>query len=91
MLLRPLPTTAIPWPRSARTAIAVMLLVPLVDPLGWSPVNAVLGKSGFEWMLGPTMMSIDVLASLGLCAWTAVRRLQRSPTEFPVTPLEAAS
>jgi hypothetical protein len=91
LLLRPQPSTPIPWPQSARTAIAVMLLVPLVDPLGWSPVHAVLGKSGFEWMLGPTMMSVYVLASLGLCVWTAVRRLHRAPVAAPVTPVETAS
>ena len=57
-----------------------MLLVPLVDPLGWSPVNSVLGKSGFEWMFGPTMMSIFVLASLAVCVWTAFRQLRVPPS-----------
>jgi hypothetical protein len=91
MLLRPRPTTTIAWPRHARVAVTVMLLVPLVDPLGWSPVNTVLGKSGFEWLFGPTMFSIFVLTSLGLCVWTAFRQLQDSPATAPTSPLEAAS
>ena len=88
MLLRRRPTRDVAWPRHARIAVALMLLVPLVDPLGWSPVNAVLGSSGFEWMLGPTMLSVFVLTSLGLCVWTGFRQLQRSPT-VPI-PTEAA-
>jgi hypothetical protein len=90
MLLRPRPTVRIAWPRHARIAVVLMLLLPLLDPLGWSPVNAVLGKSGFEWMFGPTMYSILVLTSLGLCAWTAIRQLQDAPTGSPVAPVEAA-
>jgi hypothetical protein len=90
MLLRARPTTPIAWPRRARIAVALMLLVPLVDPLGWSPVNAVLGSSGFEWMFGTTMKSILVLTSLGLCVWTAFRQLQDSPADAPIAPLEAA-
>lgn len=90
MLLRARPTHPIAWPRRVRTAIALMLLVPLVDPLGWSPVNAVLGKSGFEWMLGPTMLSVFVMTSLGLCAWTAWRQLHPPGVAAPMTPLEAA-
>ena len=76
MLARPHATTAIAWPRRVRTLVLILLLIPLVDPLGWSPINGVLGKSGFEWMLGTTMMSIYVLTALGLCAWTAVCELQ---------------
>ena len=66
-----------------------MLLVPLIDPLGWSPVNAMLGKSGFEWMFGPTMTSVYVLSSLGLCAWAAIRQLQGFPAPTSARPLEA--
>jgi hypothetical protein len=91
MLFRARPTVAIAWPRHARIVVAVMLLVPLVDPLGWSPVNAVLGKSGFEWMLGSTMMAVYVLTALALCAWTAVRQLRDSPAGAPITPLEAGA
>jgi hypothetical protein len=91
MLLRPRPTVSIAWPQGVRTAIAVLLLLPLVDPLGWSPVNAVLGKSGFEWMFGPTMLSVCVLTSLALCAWTAIRQLHRSPAVASTTPLGTAS
>ena len=91
MLLRRAPTHPIVWPRRVRTAIVLMLLVPLVDPLGWSPVNAVLGKSGFEWMLGPTMMSVFVLTSLGLCVWTAWRQLHpAAPVTTPSTSLETS-
>ena len=86
LLLRPSTPRGIPWPRRVRGAVAVLLLVPLVDPLGWSPVNAVLGKSGFEWMLGTTMMSMYVLVALGLCAWTAWRQVRSAPlTTAPVT------
>lgn len=79
MLARPRPHHAIAWPRRVRTWVLVLLLVPLVDPLGWSPINAVLGKSGFEWMLGPTMMSTYVLTALGLCTWTALRVTSTTP------------
>jgi len=89
MLLRPRPTHTIAWPRHARTVVALMLLVPLVDPLGWSPVNAVLGKSGFEWMFGPTMFAVFVLTSLAICAWTAFRQLHTAPVATPTAPLEA--
>jgi hypothetical protein len=88
MLLRAQPTHPIAWPRGVRSAIALMLLVPLVDPLGWSPVNAVLGKSGFEWMLGPTMMAVFVMTSLGLCAWTAWRQLHTASVATPTSSLE---
>jgi hypothetical protein len=91
MLLRARPTHPIAWPRHVRTAVVLMLLVPLVDPLGWSAVNAVLGKSGFEWMLGPTMMSVFVMTSLGLCAWTAWRQLHDTPVTTPATSLEATT
>ena len=92
MLLRRAPTSPIAWPRRVRTAIVLMLLVPLVDPLGWSPVNAVLGKSGFEWMFGPTMMSVFVLTSLGLCVWTAWRQLHlASPVAASPPPLETTT
>ena len=67
----------------------VLLLIPLVDPLGWSPINAVLGKSGFEWMLGPTMLSLDLLAALGLCLWTGFRQIRERGTVEPVAPISA--
>ena len=79
LLLRPAVPREIPWPHRARGAVAVLLLIPLVDPLGWSPINAAIGKSGFEWMLGTTMLSTYVLVALGLCAWTAWRQVQAAP------------
>lgn len=79
MLARRRPLHAIEWPHRARPAVIALLLVPMIDPLGWSPINAVLGKSGFEWMLGPTMMSTYALTALALCGWTAIRQI-RLPT-----------
>lgn len=78
MLARRHPRHAIAWSRRVRPTVTALLLIPLVDPLGWSPINAVLGKSGFEWMLGPTMLSIYVLSALMLCGWTAIRQIQMS-------------
>ena len=79
MLARPRPHHPIAWPRRVRTWVLLLLLVPIVDPLGWSPIHAVLGKSGFQWMLGPTMLSTYVLTALGLCAWTALRVSATTP------------
>lgn len=76
LLVRRTPTYPTAWPRRVRPAVLVLLAVPTFDPLGWSPVNAVVGKSGFEWMLGTTMESTYVLVALGLCVWTAVRQLR---------------
>lgn len=76
LLARRAPTRPIAWPRRVRVAVPLLLLVPLVDPLGWSPVNSVLGKSGFEWMIGPTMLAVYTLTALGLCVWTALRQLR---------------
>ncbi len=80
LLLRPAAPREIPWPRRARATVAVLLLVPVIDPLGWSPINAVIGKSGFEWMLGTTMLSTYVLVALGICAWTAWRQVRAAPS-----------
>jgi hypothetical protein len=78
MLARPRATTAIAWPRRVRTAVLVLMLIPVIDPLGWSVVNAVVGKSGFEWMLGPTVLSLELLAALALCLWTGMRQVGAS-------------
>ncbi|MBK5288213.1 MAG: hypothetical protein JJE46_07080 [Acidimicrobiia bacterium] len=78
MLCRPRATVAIAWPRRVRVIVVILLLIPMIDLLGWSPINAVLGKSGFEWMLGTTMMSTYVLVALGLCGWTGLRTATRS-------------
>lgn len=76
LLVRRAPTYPTAWPRRVRPAVLVLLALPTFDLLGWSPVNAVIGKSGFEWMLGTTMESTYVLVALGLCVWTALRQLR---------------
>ncbi len=90
MLARRAPSRAIAWPDKVRSTVFFLLLLPVVDPLGWSPINSVLGKSGFEWMLGPTMMALYVLAALVLCAWTAFRQLRVAvPAAAPAAPVTA--
>ncbi len=90
MLARRTPTVPVVWPSRVRSIVFFLLLLPVVDPLGWSPINAVLGKSGFEWMLGPTMMAIYVLAALGLCAWTAIRQVRSAqPASTTTSPIPA--
>jgi hypothetical protein len=86
MLARPAPSLPTAWPRRVRVAVPVLLALPVLDPLGWSPVNAVLGKSGFEWMLHPTMLCTYVLVALGLTAWAALRQLR-----LPASPPAAAT
>ena len=90
LLARPAPQRAIAWPRRTRVAVFVLLLIPLVDPLGWSPVNAALGTSGFEWMLGPTMLSLDILVALGLCTWAACRQIRERATVIAAASVSAA-
>ncbi|MEP6623684.1 MAG: glycosyltransferase 87 family protein [Acidimicrobiia bacterium] len=90
MLARRAPNRSIAWPHAVRSTVFWLLLLPVVDPLGWSPINAVLGKSGFEWMFGPTMMAIYVVAALVLCAWTALRQLRSPrPVTEPTIPVAA--
>ena len=89
LLARRAPVHGIAWPRRARAAVFILLLIPLVDPLGWSPINAVFGKSGFEWMLGPTMLSLDLLTALGLCLWTGFRQIRERGTVERVAPISA--
>ena len=83
LLLRPATDRGIHWPPRVRATVTVLLLIPLIDPLGWSPVNATVGTSGFEWMLGTTMMSSYVLVALGLCVWTAWRQGSVAPVAVP--------
>ena len=90
MLCRPHATIAIAWPRRVRGAVVILLLIPLVDPLGWSPINSVFGKSGFQWMLGTTMMSTYIAVAIGLCIWTALRTTGRVSTVVG-TPTAAVS
>lgn len=86
MLARPRPSHPIAWPRRVRMWVLLLLLVPLIDPLGWSPIHSVVGKSGFEWMLGPTMLSTYVLTALGLCTWTALRVTGQSKWAVSLKP-----
>ncbi len=90
MLARPRPTHRIEWPSRVRAVVLTLILIPLADPLGWSPVNAAVGKSGFEWLLGPTMMSVYVMTALGLCLWTALRHTRRSAQVAGVVEAEEA-
>ena len=90
LLARRAPVHGIAWPRRTRAAVFVLVLIPLVGPLGWSPINAVLGKSGFEWMLGPTMLSLDLLAALGLCIWAGFRQIRERSTVTSVAPVSSA-
>ena len=91
LLARRAPTHVAAWPRRTRVAVFILLLIPLVDPLGWSPINAVLGRSGFEWMLGPTMLSLDLLSALGLCMWATCRQIRKRGTVAPKAPVSAQS
>jgi hypothetical protein len=91
MLLRPRPTHPIAWPRYVRRTVALMLLAPIVSPLGWSPVNAALGTSDVRWALSSSLMSVYVLVALGLCVWTAQRQLRGASVTPLVTPLVTPS
>ncbi|MGZ6912052.1 MAG: glycosyltransferase family 87 protein [Acidimicrobiia bacterium] len=91
LLVRRRATVPTAWPRRVRVVVPLLLLLPAVDPLGWSVGNAVLGKSGFQWMFGPTMFSVYVLTALGLCVWTAFRQLaapvaEPAPLAMPGPP-----
>ena len=69
---------------------SLMLLVPLVDPLGWSPVNAVLGKSGFQWMFG-TDHDVDLRADGARALRMDRLRQLRGATDVPVAPVPAST
>jgi hypothetical protein len=89
LLVRRRPTCPTAWPRRVRPTVAALLALPTFDVLGWSPVNRVLGKSGFEWMLHPTMYGVYVLTALGLCGWTAFRQLRLPVDDDAAAPAAA--
>jgi hypothetical protein len=73
LLLRRRPPDAI-WPARLRLALVVLLLVPLVDPLSWSPVTSVLGRNGLaDHLLGSTAMALCLLAAFAICCLLALR------------------
>jgi hypothetical protein len=84
LLLRPGPHHAVAWPRRVRTTVIVLMLVLVVDPLGWSVVNGTFGASGFEWMAKATALAIYSIVALGLCVWTAVRQTRAAGDRPPV-------
>jgi len=61
------------WPARLRVALAVLLIVPMVDPLSWSAVTSVLGRDGLpDHLLGPTAMGLCVLAAFAICCVVAL-------------------
>jgi hypothetical protein len=73
LLLRRRPPDAI-WPSRLRIALVVLLLVPMVDPLSWSAVTAVVGRDGLaDHLLGATAMSLCLLAAFVICCLLALR------------------
>jgi hypothetical protein len=73
LLLRRRPPDAI-WPRGLRTALTVLLIVPMVDPLGWTFVADVIGRKGVaSHLLGSTALGLCLLAAFVLCGVLAFR------------------
>jgi hypothetical protein len=73
LLLRRRPRDAI-WPGRLRTALVVLLLIPMVDPIGWSVVATVLGRDGIaDHLLGPTALGLCLLAAFAICCVAAFR------------------
>lgn len=78
LLLRRRPGDAI-WPSWLRTALVGLLMLPMVDPTGWSVFGDVLGRRGVaSHLLGPTASGLCLLAAFGICCFTAFRPV-RSP------------
>ncbi len=62
------------WPPRLRVVLAVLLIVPMIDPLSWSAVTSVLGrKSVADHLLGPTTMGLCVFAAFATCCVVALR------------------
>jgi hypothetical protein len=73
LLLRRRPRDAI-WPAGLRIAVAVLLLVPMVDPLGWTFVSDALGRKGVaSHLLGSTALGLCLLAAFAICCLLAFR------------------
>jgi hypothetical protein len=77
MLVRRTPPDVPAWSRRVRTAVLVLVLVPIVDPLSWSAVNNSLGAApGAKRLLGVTAQGLCLIVALGLTAWSAWRATQ---------------
>ncbi|MGZ6967675.1 MAG: glycosyltransferase family 87 protein [Acidimicrobiia bacterium] len=73
LLVRRHPRDAI-WPGRLRIVLAVLLLVPIVDPLSWSFVEDVVGRHGIAaHLLGPTAIGLCLLAAFGIACLLALR------------------
>ena len=72
LLARRRPRDAI-WPGRLRILLLVLLLVPVVDPLGWSFVGSILGHGVASNLLGPTALGLCLLAAFVICCLLAFR------------------
>lgn len=73
LLLRRRPPDAI-WPKGLRTALTVLLVVPMVDPLGWTFVADVIGRKGVAaHFLGSTAIGLCLLGAFLICCLLAFR------------------
>jgi hypothetical protein len=80
LLARRRPPDAL-WPPWLRTALLVLLLFPMVDPLSWSAVRDVVGRGDVVTeLLGSTAIGLSLLAALLLACFAAFRPARaRSP------------
>jgi hypothetical protein len=82
LLLRRRPADRI-GPQWLRVVLAVLLLFPMVDPMGWSVVGDVLGRDGIvSELLGPTAIGLSLLAAFTICCLVALRPA-RTPVPVP--------
>jgi hypothetical protein len=73
LLLRRHPRDAI-WPARLRMVLAGLLIVPMVDPLGWTFVGDAVGRKGVvSHLLGSTAIGLCLLAAFVLCCLLAFR------------------
>jgi Glycosyltransferase family 87 len=73
LLLRRRPPDAI-WPGRLRVVVVILLLVPMVDPLGWSFVGEAIGRHGVAaHLLGSTALGLCLLAAFAICCLLAFR------------------
>lgn len=79
LLARHHPADAAAWPRYGRGTVLALLLVPTVDPMGWSVVNDVVGRKGLmSHLAGATTNGLCLIVAFGLCTWVAVRATRRT-------------
>jgi hypothetical protein len=73
LLARRRPSDAV-WPPWLRVALLVLLVFPMVDPLGWSAVRDAVGRSDVVTeLLGPTAIGLSLLAAFLLSCFAALR------------------